>query len=48
MPADADQGGGTTTVTAAWDPSSVLQESTEIAGPCFTFNSAGEPLEPGP
>ena len=45
-PADTDQDGGHTAVMAAWDPKSVLQERTEIAGACFTFSKTGEPLEP--
>ncbi len=45
-PSATDQRGGHTAVMAAWDPKSVLQERTEIAGACFTFNKTGEPLEP--
>lgn len=35
-------------LTAAWDPRSVLQHSSEIAGACFMSNKTGQPLPPRP
>ncbi len=34
------------TFTAVWDPRSALRESSEIAGACFMFDKAGQPLAP--